>query len=337
MNGSDVGTEVMNYRLFEHKGTEVSEIGLGTWQLGGADWGEVDESRALDTLKAAVEGGVNFFDTADVYGMGRSEEIIGQFLKETSKKVFVATKLGRFPEPGWPANFSLYSLRAHTEASLRRLGVETIDLTQLHCIPPESLREGEVFESLRVLKREGKIRSFGVSVETNEEALICLDQKELASLQIIFNIFRQKPLEFFDVAKSKGVALIVRLPLASGLLSGKFTKGTKFAETDHRSYNREGQAFNVGETFAGLPFEKGVELSDALKALAPQGMTMAQMALRWILDFDAVTVIIPGASSPQQARANVTASDLPPLGEDLHATLRHFYETKVAAHIRGLY
>lgn len=326
----------MNYRLFEHTRTEVSETGLGTWQLGGADWGEVDESRALDTLRAAVEGGVNFFDTADVYGMGRSEEIIGKFL-ETSKKVFVATKLGRFPEPGWPANFSLDSLRAHTEASLRRLGVETIDLTQLHCIPPEILRAGEVFESLRVLKREGKIRSFGVSVETNEEALICLDQKELASLQIIFNIFRQKPLEFFDVAKSKGVALIVRLPLASGLLSGKFTKGTKFAETDHRSYNREGQAFNVGETFAGLPFEKGVELSDALKALAPQGMTMAQMALRWILDFDAVTVIIPGASSPQQARANVTASDLPPLGEVLHAQLREFYETKVAAHIRGPY
>jgi len=225
MNGSDVGTEVMNYRLFEHTGTEVSEIGLGTWQLGGADWGEVDESRALDTLRAASEGGVTFFDTADVYGLGRSEEIIGQFLKETSKKIFVATKLGRFPEPGWPANFSLDSLRAHTEASLRRLGVEAVDLTQLHCIPTDILRQGEVFESLRVLKREGKIRSFGVSVETNEEALICLEQKELTSLQIIFNIFRQKPLEFFDKAKSKEVALIVRLPLASGRFPGNSPKG----------------------------------------------------------------------------------------------------------------
>jgi aryl-alcohol dehydrogenase-like predicted oxidoreductase len=327
----------VNYRLFDHTGVDVSEIGLGTWQLGGADWGEVDESRALDTLRAASEGGVNFFDTADVYGLGRSEEIIGQFLNETSKKVFVATKLGRFPEPGWPGNFSLDSLRSHTEASLRRLGAEAVDLMQLHCIPTDILRQGEVFESLRLLKREGKIRSFGASVETNEEALICLEQKELASLQIIFNIFRQKPLEFLDMAKSKGVALIVRLPLASGLLSGKFTKGTKFAETDHRSYNREGQAFNVGETFAGLPFEKGVELSEALKALVPEGMTMAQMALRWILDFDAVTVIIPGASKPQQARANVTASDLPRLGEDLHAQLRQFYQTKVAAHIRGPY
>lgn len=327
----------MKHRLFDHTGAKVSEIGLGTWQLGGADWGEVDENRALDTLRAASEGGVNFFDTADVYGLGRSEGIIGQFLKETSKKIFVATKLGRFPEPGWPTNFSLESLRDHTEASLRRLGVEAIDLTQLHCIPTDVLRDGEVFESLRALKREGKIKSFGVSVETNEQALICLEHPELASLQIIFNIFRQKPLEFFDKAMSKGVALIVRLPLASGLLSGKFTKETKFAETDHRSYNREGQAFNVGETFAGLPFEKGVEQSNALKAFAPDTMNMAQMALRWILDFDAVTVIIPGASSPQQARANVTASELAPLGKELHAKLRAFYETQVAAHIRGPY
>lgn len=327
----------MKYRLFDHTGAEVSEVGLGTWQLGGADWGAVDDSRALDTLRAAVEGGVNFFDTADVYGLGRSEELIGRFLKETSRKIFVATKLGRFPEPGWPTNFALESLRAHTEASLRRLGVEAVDLTQLHCIPAEVLREGEVFESLRVLKREGKIRAFGVSVETDDEAFACLGQEDLASLQIIFNIFRQKPLELFEMARKKGVALIVRLPLASGLLSGKFTKGTKFAETDHRSYNREGQAFNVGETFAGLPFEKGVELAEAMKAFVPEGMSMAQMALRWILDFDEVSVIIPGASNPQQARANVIASDLPPLGGELHAQLREFYDSQVAAHIRGPY
>lgn len=327
----------MNYRLFDRTGVEVSEIGLGTWQLGGADWGEVDESQALDTLNAAFEGGVDFLDTADVYGLGHSEELIGKFLKQVTKKIFVATKLGRFPEPGWPANFSLHSLRAHTEASLRRLGLEALDLTQLHCIPTEVLREGEVFESLRVLKREGKIRNFGVSVESNEEALICLEQEGLTSLQIIFNIFRQKPLEFFDKAKSKSVALIVRLPIASGLLSGKFTKATEFAETDHRSYNREGEAFNVGETFAGLPFEKGVELSDVLKTFVPKGMTMAQMALRWILDFDAVSVIIPGARNAQQVDANVSASNLPPLGKELHLKLREFYETQVEAHIRGPY
>jgi len=327
----------MNFRLFDHTGVAVSEIGLGTWQLGGADWGEVDEGRALGTLRAAVASGVNFFDTADVYGLGRSEELIGRFLKESSERIFVATKLGRFPEPGWPANFSLAALRAHTEGSLRRLGVEAIDLTQLHCIPSEVLRDGEIFESLRALRREGKIRSFGVSVETDEEALICLEQEGLASLQIIFNIFRQKPLEFFAQAKAKGVALVVRLPLASGLLSGKFTKATKFPETDHRSYNRDGQAFNVGETFAGLPFEKGVELSEALRALVPKGMTMAQLALRWILDFDAVTVIIPGASSPRQAEANATASKLAPLSESLHTQLREFYETQVAVNIRGPY
>ena len=327
----------MKLRPFGRTGAEVSEVGLGTWQLGGADWGDVDEQQALATLAAAVEGGVNFFDTADVYGLGHSEQLIGKFLKETSEQIFVATKLGRYPEPGWPANFSLESIRAHTESSLRRLGVDVIDLTQLHCVPTETLREGEVFEWLRVLQREGKIKSFGASVETNEEALICLQQEGLASLQIIFNIFRQKPIEFFDEAKSKGVALIVRLPLASGLLSGKYTKQTEFPESDHRNFNRDGQAFNVGETFAGLPFERGVELSDALKQMLPEGMTMPQMALRWVLDFDAVSVVIPGARNARQAKANTDASDLPPLGRELHARLREFYETQVAANIRGAY
>jgi aryl-alcohol dehydrogenase-like predicted oxidoreductase len=327
----------MNYRRFDHTGGEVSEIGLGTWQLGGVDWGDVDENVALETLGAAADRGVNFFDTADVYGLGRSEQLIGKFINQREQQFFVATKLGRFPEPGWPGNFTLDSLRAHTEASLRRLGVEAIDLTQLHCIPTEVLREGTVFESLRELRREGKIKNFGVSVETDEEAFICLEQSELASLQIIFNIFRQKPIEIFNAARAKGVALIVRLPLASGLLSGKFTRDTKFADTDHRTYNRDGQSFNVGETFAGLPFEKGVELAQSLHAMVPQGMTMALMALRWILDFNAVTVIIPGASSPQQARENVAASDFPPLSEDLHAQLTEFYEAQVAAHIRGKY
>jgi len=327
----------MKRRLFNNTGEEVSEIGLGTWQLGGADWGEEDEGLAIETLRAAAAGGVNFFDTADVYGLGRSEQLIGKFLRETPGRIYVATKLGRFPEPGWPENFSLNALRQHTEASLQRLGVEAIDLTQLHCIPTEVLRDGEVFESLRELKREGKIKDFGASVESNEEALICLQQEDLASLQIIFNIFRQKPIEFFEEAKRRRVALIVRLPLASGLLSGKFTKETQFAATDHRTFNREGQAFNVGETFAGLPFEKGVELADALRSLVPEGMTMAQMALRWILDFDAVSVIIPGASNPRQARANVSASDLPPLSAGLHARLKEFYEQEVAAHIRGPY
>lgn len=327
----------MKRRLFGNTGFEVFSIGLGTWQLGGADWGDVDDESALNTLRTAVETGVNFFDTADVYGLGRSEELIGRFLKETDDKVFVATKLGRFPNPGWPENFSLATMRAHTEASLSRLAVDAIDLAQLHCLPTEVLRQGEIFESLRTLRHEGKIKHWGVSVETAEEALICLEQEGLTSLQIIFNIFRQKPLQFLELAKSKGVGIIVRLPLASGLLSGKYNKATEFASNDHRTYNREGEKFNVGETFAGLPFEKGVELAEALKPLVPAGMSMAQMALRWTIDFDPVSVTIPGARSADQARDNAAAGELPPLKDELHIQLQNFYEKEVAPHIRGPY
>lgn len=328
----------MKKRLFDGTGVSVSEIGLGAWQLGGTEWGDVPETAAFETLQAAIENGINFFDTADVYGLGRSEELIGKFLEGRSEGVFVATKMGRFPEPGWPANFSLEAFRAHTEASLRRLRLEALDLIQLHCIPTEVLRRGEVFDWLRQLKREGKIRNFGVSVESMEEALISLEQPELASLQIIFNIFRQKPItELFDRAQARGVALIVRLPLASGLLSGRYTKETRFPETDHRTFNRNGEQFNVGETFAGLPFERGVELTESLKALVPQGMTMAQMALRWILDFEAVTVVIAGARNAAQVAANTKASDLPPLSPELHEALKSFYDREVAANIRGPY
>jgi aryl-alcohol dehydrogenase-like predicted oxidoreductase len=298
----------------------------------------VGEEESLEILREAVARGVNFFDTADVYGAGRSETLIGRFLKESDESVFVATKLGRFSPPGWPENFSYDTMRAHTEASLGRLGVESLDLTQLHCVPTEELRRGEVFEHLRALRDEGKIKRFGASVESVEEALICLRQEGLSSLQIIFNLFRQKPIdELFSLAQEKGVALIVRLPLNSGLLSGKFTKETQFAPDDHRNFNRDGQAFNVGETFGGLPFETGVELADALKEIVPDGLTMAQMALRWILDFEAVSTVIPGAKNVTQVQANVSASDLPPLGDELHAALRAFYEAQVHSHIRGPY
>jgi aryl-alcohol dehydrogenase-like predicted oxidoreductase len=328
----------MKQRAFGLSGVKVSEIGLGTWQLGSADWGEVDEPTALATLQAAVDSGVNIFDTADVYGLGRSETIIGKFLKSYPGKVFIATKLGRFPQPGWPENFSLESFRLHTEGSLRRLGVEALDLQQLHCLPTEVMKRGEVFDWLRVLRQEGKIKNFGASVESVDEALLCLEQEGLCSLQIIFNIFRQKPIaELFEKAQSKGVALLIRLPLASGLLSGKFSRETTFNEKDHRHYNRDGQQFNVGETFAGLPFEKAVELVEELKAVVPEGLTMTQMALRWILDFEAVSTIIPGATNPAQAAANSTASALPTLSVELHEKLRAFYKTEVAQHIRGSY
>lgn len=327
----------MKTRMFGATGRAVGEIGLGTWQIGGG-WGNVTDETALQTLRAAVDAGTTLLDTADVYGDGRSESLIGKFLKETHAPLFVATKLGRFSPPGWPANFERAAIRAHTEASLQRLGVETLDLTQLHCVPFDVLQRGEVFEHLRELKREGKIRNFGVSVESMEEALFCAQQEGVAALQIIFNLFRQKPAHvLFAEAKRRNIALLVRLPLASGLLSGKMTKQTTFPTDDHRNFNRDGQLFNVGETFAGLPFEKGVELADALKALVPPGTSMAQMALRWCLDFDAVSVVIPGAKNPEQARANARASTLSPLGIELHTKLAEFYANEVAANIRGPY
>ena len=328
----------MNHRPFGKTGVRVSEIGLGCWQLGGSDWGDVSDEQAMETLAAAVESGVDFFDTADVYGLGRSETLVGQFLKQTRAKIFVATKLGRFPEPGGSANHSLATFRQHTEASLRRLGVEALDLTQLHCIPTSVLTSGEPFDWLRTLKKEGKIRHFGASVESMDEALYCVGQEGVTSLQIIFNIFRQKPIDtLFRAAREKGVALIVRLPLASGLLSGKMNKDTRFGENDHRNYNRDGQAFNVGETFAGLPFDRGVELADSIKPMVPPGMDMARMALRWCLDFPEVSVVIPGAKCPDQARENAKASDTPPLTRELHETLRTFYDRRVANQIRGPY
>jgi aryl-alcohol dehydrogenase-like predicted oxidoreductase len=329
----------MKTRTFGNTGRTVGEVGLGTWQLG-ANWGDVTDETALATLRAAHEAGTTLFDTADVYGMGRSETLIGKFLKETGTRgrIYLATKLGRFSPPGWPANFTRAGIRQHTEASLQRLGVDALDLTQLHCIPFAELQRGEVFGHLRELKQEGKIRDFGVSVESMEEAAFCVQQEGVAALQIIFNIFRQKPIAtLFAEAKRRRVALLVRLPLASGLLGGKLTKATTFPANDHRNFNRDGQQFNVGETFAGLPFEKGVELADALKPLLPAGLTLGDLALRWCLDFDAVSAIIPGAKNPEQARANARASALPPLGAALHGKLAGFYEREVAPHIRGAY
>lgn len=327
----------MQTRLFQ--GVPVSEVGLGCWQLGGGDWGAMDDDAARAILQAAYERGVTFFDTADVYGGGVSEQRVGAWLADAKPEgVFVATKLGRRGDPGGPENFSYATMRQHTLDSLSRLGVERLDLTQLHCIPTDELRKGDVFDALRRLQSEGLIARFGASVESMEEALICLEQEGLASLQIIFNLFRQKPIELlFAQAKAKNVALIVRLPLASGLLSGKYTAQTQFAASDHRTYNRDGAAFNVGETFAGLPFEEGVALADALKAFVPDGWSLAQLAQRWILDFNAITTVIPGATSLAQVESNISASDLPRLPETLHTQLTEFYVAHVSNKIRGPY
>ncbi len=328
----------MTSRPFGSSSLNASEIGLGCWQLGGADWGAVDDASALAILGAAADAGINFFDTADVYGGGRSESLVGRFLRETGRKnIFVATKLGRTAAL-YPAGYTEANLRAATEASLRRLGVESLDLTQLHCVPVEVLRRGEVFDWLRKLRAEGKIRAFGASVESVDEGLLCLAQEGLASLQVIFNLFRQKPAaQLLPQAQAAGVAIIVRLPLASGVLAGGFTSETTFAASDHRNYNRDGVAFNVGETFAGIPFPKAVQLADALRPFVPAGWTMAQLAQRWILDHPTVSTVITGASRVAQVGANASVSALPPLPPELHARLAEFYRTEVHAHIRGPY
>lgn len=325
----------MQTRTLGRSGLEIGEVGLGCWQLGGGDFGPLDEETAHEILSAAKESGSNFFDTANVYGAGRSERLIGKFLQSNRDGIIVASKTGR---EVYPDGYSRDNLRRSIVETNENLGIATLDLLQLHCIPHAVLQRGEIFDWLRELQSEGLIRYFGASVESVEEGLTCLAQDDLVSLQVIFNPFRQKLVkELLPQARERGVGIIVRLPLASGLLSGKFNAETSFGETDHRNYNRDGAAFNVGETFAGLPFAKGVQLADKLKPHVPEGITMAQMTQRWILDFEAVSVIIPGASRPAQARENAGVSDLPPLSPELHATLSEFYQQEVHAHIRGPY
>jgi len=328
----------MKTRKLGNNGFEVSEVGLGCWQLG-ADWGP---SMAKDTawaiLEEAVENGITFLDTADVYGAGQSESFIGEFLKSCEKPIRVATKFGRDGEV-YPDKYSEAALRKSVNDSIKRLGVEPLDLLQLHCIPTEVMREGEVFDWLRKIQKEGLIKHFGASVETVGEGLLCIEQEGLLSLQVIFNIFRQKVgRELLPKAKESGTGIIVRLPLASGLLAGKFTKNTTFSEKDHRNFNRNGELFNVGETFAGLPFEKGVELTQTIeKEFLPKNMSMVQLALRGLLDHEAVSCIIPGASSPRQVKTNAEASSLSPLSEETHQVLSDFYTKEVHQNIRGAY
>lgn len=327
----------MNYRNF--KGTQIAEVGLGTWQLGSADWGNVNDQDAFSILKAYTDAGGNFIDTADVYGMGVSETVIGKFLKTVSSEVFVATKLGRRGDGGngWPQNFSYDAMKRHAEDSLKHLDISQLFLEQLHCIPTEEMQSGKVFENLRKLQQEGLIKHFGASVETSEEALICLEQDGLTSLQIIFNLFRQHVAdEVFAKAAEKGVALIIRVPLASGLLSGKFTADTHFQKNDHRNYNANGEAFNAGETFSGIDFKEGIILSDKIKSLLPDDR-MAQWAIRWILDHPEVTTVIPGASKVSQVHSNVAASLLSPLSSNTHHQLRALYNTEIQNKIRGHY
>ncbi len=325
----------MKYRRF--KEVKVSEVGLGTWQLGSADWGNINKEDAFSILQAYVDGGGNFIDTADVYGMGVSETLIGEFLKTQTRELFVATKLGRRHDGvnGWPQNFSYDTMRRHVEDSLTHLQQSQLFLEQLHCIPTEAIQQGDVFKHLARLRQEGLIRYWGASVETSAEALLCMEQEGLASLQIIFNLFRQHVAqEVFVKAAEKGIALIIRVPLASGLLTGKFTAATSFATNDHRNYNADGTAFNAGETFSGVEFSRGVAVAAKMKALLP-GDQMATAAIRWILDHPEVTTVIPGASKLSQVTGNLAASAMPPLSMDTHDELRDIYDKEVLPFIRG--
>lgn len=329
--------ELMQQRTWSRAGLRVPEIGLGCWQLGGGWNNHWDDDVAQHILQAAYDSGVRFIDTADVYGDGASERSIGRFLQQQRDgSLVVASKLGRAGI--YPDHYTREALREATLRSLERLQLDCLDLTQLHCVPTEVLRQGHVFDWLRELQQAGLIRRWGASVESVDEATLCLEQSELSSLQVIFNIFRQKPAEaLLPRAAAQGVAIIVRLPLASGLLSGKITRTTTFGADDHRHFNRDGALFNVGETFAGLPLETGITATEQLAPLVPAGMTMAQMALRWILDHPAVSVVIPGASRPEQVRANVAAASMAPLSAAKHQALAALYRSHVHDAIRGPY
>jgi aryl-alcohol dehydrogenase-like predicted oxidoreductase len=327
----------MQYRFF--KGIKISEVGLGTWQLGNADWGQIKGNEALAILQAFSAAGGNFIDTSDVYGLGVSERTIGNFLKSAGREIYVATKLGRRHDGqyGWPQNFTYNMMKELVESSLKNLDISQLFLEQLHCIPTEQMRNGKVFDHLRKLQSEKLIKFWGASVETSEEALICLEQEGLASLQIIFNLFRQHVAdEVFAKAKEKDVALIVRVPLASGLLANKFSQQTKFASTDHRSFNANGESFSVGETFSGIEFSKGLALSKEISSLLPDDR-LSQWAIRWILDHPEVTTVIPGATKVEQVEKNMAASDLPPLDNSLHQQLRNLYDERIKPFIRGHY
>ena len=324
----------MKFRSFGKIGWQVSEIGFGAWAIGG-DWGHVSQEDALNALRTAISEGVNFIDTADVYGDGRSERLVGQVIKEfPHDQIYVATKAGRRLNPHVAQGFTRENLTAFIERSLKNLGVEALDLVQLHCPPTEVFYMPEVFGYLDDLVTEGKIQCYGVSVEKVEEAIKALEYPNLQSVQIIFNMFRQRSTElFFPLAQEKQVGVLARVPLASGLLTGKMTKDTTFAKSDHRNYNRQGQAFDVGETFAGVPFETGLAAVEELRILTPAGFSMAQFALRWILMFDAVSLTIPGAKNPRQAMDNSAASDMPELNPKTMEKINEIYDHFFREHV----
>jgi aryl-alcohol dehydrogenase-like predicted oxidoreductase len=323
----------MEYRELGRTGWQVSTISLGAWAIGGT-WGPVDDKESMAALHRALDLGVNFFDTADVYGDGHSERLLAKLRKERSDKFYIATKAGRRLEPHTASGYMRQNLTAFVDRSLRNLQVDALDLLQLRCPPTEVYYMPEVFEVLDDLTKLGKLRYYGVSVEKVEEALKAIEYPAVQSVQIIFNIFRQRPAElFFKEAERRRVGILARLPLSSGLLTGKFTRASTFAPDDHRAYNRHGESFDRGETFSGLDYDVGLQAVETLRPLVPPGQAMAQLALRWILMFPAVTCAIPGAKRPAQVEENVKAADLAPLPDEIMKGIREIYGRDIRRHL----
>ena len=323
----------MNYRGLGRTGWKVSDVSFGAWAIGGS-WGRVDDTESLEALNAAIDCGVNFIDTADVYGMGRSERLIAQLKRDRKSEIIVATKAGRRLSPHTADGYNQRNLDGFIDDSLRHLDTDCLDLVQLHCPPTEVYFRPEVFGALDRLVEAGKIRYYGVSVERVEEALKAIEYPNVQTVQIIFNCFRQRPAElFFEQAKRRQMGILARVPLASGLLSGKLTPDSQFAADDHRRFNRHGEAFDVGETFSGVDYETGLAAVDEIRGLLPKGVGMAQFALRWILMYDAVTCAIPGGKRPSQVRDNCAASDMPALSDAAMGAIRGIYDAKIRASV----
>ncbi len=327
----------MQYRKLGRTGWKVSEISFGCWAIGGT-WGPVEDAESLAALHRAIELGVNFFDTADVYGDGRSEQLVAQLQKKYGDKIHIATKAGRRLNPHTPEGYNKKNLTAFVERSLSNLGTDAIDLLQLHCPPVQVYYMPEVFGVLDDLVKAGKLKYYGVSVEKVEEALKAIEYPNVQTVQIIFNMFRQRPAElFFEQARKRKIGILARVPLASGILTGKLKPNTTFAADDHRAFNRDGQAFDKGETFSGVDYDTGLKAVDELKAICPKGMTLTQFALRWILMFDAVTCAIPGAKRPAQVEENFAAADFPPLSDKLIAKVRTIYDQNIKQLVHQLW
>jgi aryl-alcohol dehydrogenase-like predicted oxidoreductase len=319
----------MNYRILGRTGWKVSEISFGAWAIGGS-WGEVDDTESLAALNRAIDCGVNFIDTADVYGMGRSERLIAQLKRDRGQEIVIATKAGRRLSPHAAAGYNEQNLTAFIEDSLRNLATDCLDLVQLHCPPTDVYYRPEVFGVLDRLMQGGKIRHYGVSVERVEEALKAIEYPNVQTVQIIFNCFRHRPSElFFEQARKRQVGILARVPLASGLLTGRLTRDSQFAKDDHRSFNRHGEAFDVGETFSGVDYDTALDAVEEIRGLLPANVTMAQFALRWILMFGAVTCAIPGGKRPSQVEENCSAGDIPPLSTEAMEAVRSIYERRI--------